>query len=73
MALIIKCSIRCDKCSAMFEIENSALTGMQLRKEARAYGWTYSGYDLCGNCRPKNLEGSDFKHTKRRAIRSKYK
>lgn len=73
MALIIKCSIRCDKCSAIFEIEGSSLTGMQLRKEARPYGWTYSGKDLCGNCRPKNLDGNDFKHSKHRTIRSKYK
>lgn len=71
MALIIKVSIRCDKCGALFDLTTTQTTGMQLRKIATKYGWVYHGKDFCNNCRPKNKEGNNFKHSKNRLIRNR--
>lgn len=73
MALIIEIKIMCDNCERLFNLVSSTLTGMELRKIARDAGWVYSGRDICPDCRPKNKEGNDFKHSKRRSIRSKNK
>lgn len=72
MALIIETKIICDRCERLFNLVSSTLGGMELRKIARAAGWVYSGEDICPDCRAKNKNGNDFKHSKRRAIKRKH-
>lgn len=75
MALVIETFIICDVCkTSSFGVDDRHRKGMQQREAARNNGWVYSGgEDICPNCRVKNKEGNDFKHSKRRAIRSRHK
>lgn len=73
MALLIETFVICDCCGISFGIETCQLKGMQQRALARESGWVYHGKDICPQCRVKNKEGNDFKHTKNRTRRNTIK